>query len=378
MGKAIMSVIEKLDICSNHDVAYTMPAAWYTDPKIFELETERLFLRSWTALCGVSDVRDKQAYITATVAGQELLVVRGSDGVLRGFYNVCPHRGHELLKGCGHTRSSIVCPYHAWSFGLDGMLMRARNSENVEAFDLARSQLSPVRIEEFCGMVYANLDPSAPSMRALAPGLEETVLARRPTANDLIRAKDHRITHVTKANWKAIVDNYLECYHCQPAHQGFVESVDLGAYHHDLHGSWTIQVGKTRPSPSCYGIEPGAGNPEYAGFYLWPTTMLNVTPGEVGMMTINMMFPIDADTTLQLYDFYLPTEQPTAKQMAIIDYYRDVFRAEDISLVESVQRGLKSRGYRGRGRVMVDRQRSGISEHGIAHFHQRVAALIQS
>lgn len=373
-----MTVPASLDVCSNPDVAYTMPAAWYTDPAIFALETERIFLRSWTAVCGASDVRAPQSYITARVAGQEVIVVRGTDGVLRGFYNVCPHRGHELLQGCGSTRSAIVCPYHAWTFGLDGKLLRARNSENVECFDPERSNLSPVQVEEFCGLVYVNLDTQARSMRAELPDLEAAILARRPTAPGLHRAAAHRITHTTRANWKVIVDNYLECYHCQPAHRGFVESVDLDSYTHDLHGIWTVQVGRARPSESCYSVEADCADPEYAGFYLWPLVMINITPGNVGMMTINTMFPIDAETTLQLYDFYLPTETPDAKQLEIIAYYRDVFRDEDLRLVESVQRGLKSRGYAGRGRVMVDRQRSGISEHGIAHFHHRVAQVLQA
>jgi len=371
-------LLEKIDICSNPDVAYTMPAAWYTDPQIFRMETERIFARSWIAVFASSDVREPNAYATAMVAGDEIFVVRGKDGVLRAFYNVCPHRGHELLKGCGTARSIIVCPYHAWTFSLDGKLWRARNSENVECFDTARANLSPVRVEELCGLVYVNLDPDAAPLREQAPGLEEAILSRLPGASGLVRARAHRIPHTTKSNWKAIVDNYLECYHCAPAHPGFVSSVNMDSYHHDLHGAWTVQVGEAKPSATGYAVAANSANPTYAGFYLWPTVMINITPGDVGMMTVNTMIPVDADTTVQYYDFYLPQEEPTAKQMEVIAYYRDVFRAEDIALVESVQRGLKSRGYRGRGRVMVDRRRSGISEHGIAHFHQHVAQVLQA
>jgi len=371
-------MLEKLDICSNPDVAYTMPAAWYTDAQIFRMETERIFARSWIAVLASSDVREPSTYATAMVAGNEIFVARDKDGTLRAFYNVCPHRGHELLKGCGKARSIIVCPYHAWTFSLDGKLWRARNSENVECFDAGRADLSPVRVEEFCGLVYVNLDLAAPSLREQAPGLHESITARLPNVDRLVRAKAHRIPHTTRSNWKAIVDNYLECYHCAPAHPGFVSSVNMDSYHHDLHGTWTVQLGEAKPSTTGYAVGANSANPTYAGYYLWPTVMVNITPGDVGMMTVNTMVPVDADTTVQYYDFYLPQEEPTAKQMEIIAYYRDVFRAEDISLVESVQRGLKSRGYRGRGRVMVDRQRSGISEHGIAHFHQRVAQVLQA
>ena len=372
-----MTAFEKIDICSNPDVAYTMPASYYTDPQVFRIETERIFARSWIAVLGSSDVREPNAYATVTVAGDEILVVRGQDSVLRAFYNVCPHRAHQLLKGCGTARNIIVCPYHAWTFNLDGRLWRARNSENVEAFDPSQANLTPVRVEELCGLVYVNLDPEAPSLRESAPGLEEAITERLPNASRLVRAKAYRLPHTTRCNWKAIVDNYLECYHCAPAHPAFVSSMKMETYHHDLHGSWTVQIGEAKPSSTGYAVDPNCASPTYAGFYLWPTVMINITPGNVGMMTVNTMVPIDAETTLQYYDFYLPEEEPTPKQMDVIAYYRDVFRAEDLSLVESVQKGLKSRGYRGRGRVMVDRQRSAISEHGIAHFHHRVAQVLQ-
>ncbi|HEX4585342.1 MAG TPA: ring-hydroxylating oxygenase subunit alpha [Burkholderiaceae bacterium] len=373
-----MTTLQRIDICSNPDVAYTMPASYYTDAGVFRIETERIFARSWIAVLGSSDVREPNAYATALVAGDEIFVVRGQDGVLRAFYNVCPHRAHQLVRGCGKARNVIVCPYHAWTFGLDGKLARARNCENVEAFDASQANLSPVRVEELCGLVYVNLDPDARPLREEAPGLEEAIVSRLPGVNRLIRAKAHQIPHTTRSNWKAIVDNYLECYHCAPAHPGFVRSVDMDTYHHDLHGAWTVQIGQARPSSAGYAVESNPANPTYAGFYLWPTAMINITPGNVGMMTVNTMVPVDADTTVQYYDFYLPAEEPTVRQMEIIAYYRDVFRAEDLSLVESVQRGLKSRGYRGRGRVMVDRQRSAISEHGVAHFHHRVAQVLQA
>ena len=373
-----MTALEKIDICSNPDVAYTMPASCYTDAQVFRMETERIFARCWIAVLASSDVCEAHAYATASVGGDEILVVRGHDGVLRAFYNVCPHRAHQLLTGCGKARNAIACPYHAWTFGLDGQLVRARNCDNVEAFDASQANLSPVRVEELCGLVYVNLNPNARPLRDEAPGLEEAISARLPAVNRLIRARAHRIPHTTKSNWKAIVDNYLECYHCAPVHPGFVSSVNMDTYRHHLHGSWTVQVGEAKASSTGYAVEANAANPAYAGFYLWPTVMINITPGNVGMMTVNTMVPIDADTTLQYYDFYLPEEEPTARQMEIIAYYRDVFRVEDLSLVESVQRGLKSRGYRGRGRLMVDRQRSGISEHGVAHFHQRWAQVLQA
>ncbi|ONG21142.1 hypothetical protein BXT95_14485, partial [Escherichia coli] len=147
-----------------------------------------------------------------------------------------------------------------------------------------------------------------------------------------------RFTTRTPANWKNIVDNYLECYHCGPAHPGFSDSVQVDRYWHTMHGNWTLQYGFAKPSEE---------------------------------------FPVDSETTLQNYDIYFTNEELTDEQKSLIEWYRDVFRPEDLRLVESVQKGLKSRGYRGQGRIMADSSGSGISEHGIAHFHNLLAQVFK-
>lgn len=362
--------IAKDDLCIDGAEAFTMPVKFYIDPDFFSKEREQIFTRSWIAVMGCSDLTQPNDFATVTVSGENILLVRGRDDVLRGFYNVCPHRAHELLQGSGKARNVITCPYHAWTFGLDGELVHARNCDNVASFNKDNASLVPVQVEEFCGLVFVNLDMDAPPLKVLASGMHDEMHQRLPNVDRLIRCGAHRLTHTTKSNWKAIVDNYLECYHCHPTHPGFVASVDMNTYRHDLHGIWTQQVGTAKASAGGYAVEAGTRNMEYAGFYLWPSVMFNVTPGDAGMMTVNTMVPIDADTTLQHYDFYLPDVEPTAKQLDVIAYYRDVFRAEDISLCESVQRGMHSRGFRGQGRVMADASRSGISEHGIVHFHK--------
>ena len=184
-----------------------------------------------------------------------------------------------------------------------------------------------------------------------------------------------RFTTRTPANWKNIVDNYLECYHCGPAHPGFSDSVQVDRYWHTMHGNWTLQYGFAKPSEQSFKFEEGT-DAAFHGFWLWPCTMLNVTPLK-GMMTVIYEFPVDSETTLQNYDIYFTNEELTDEQKSLIEWYRDVFRPEDLRLVESVQKGLKSRGYRGQGRIMADSSGSGISEHGIAHFHNLLAQVFK-
>lgn len=267
----------------------------------------------------------------------------------------------------------ITCPYHAWAFKLDGNLAHARNCENVANFDSDKAQLVPVRLEEYAGFVFINMDPNATSVEDQLPGLGAKVLEACPEVHDLKLAA--RFTALTPANWKNIVDNYLECYHCGPAHPGFSDSVQVDRYWHTMHGNWTLQYGFAKPSEQSFKFEEGT-DAAFHGFWLWPCTMLNVTPIK-GMMTVIYEFPVDSETTLQNYDIYFTNEELTDEQKSLIEWYRDVFRPEDLRLVESVQKGLKSRGYRGQGRIMADSSGSGISEHGIAHFHNLLAQVFK-
>lgn len=371
-----MEHIAKLpkDFCVNHDVAYTLPKEYYTADSVFEHEKEAIFAKSWLCMAHISELANPNDYVTRKVIGENILIVRGKDNVLRAFYNVCPHRGHELLEGSGKAKNVITCPYHAWTFKLDGNLALARNCDHVEAFDKENSNLVPLKVEEYAGFVFINMDPNATCVEDQLPGLAAKLTETCPVVKDLKLGA--RFVTETPANWKVIVDNYMECYHCGPAHPGFADSVQVDKYWHTLHGNWTLQFGYARSSEKSFKIDSSVVDPSFSGFWTWPSTMFNVPP--LGnFMTVIYEFPVDANTTLQHYDLYFLNEELTEEQKALVEWYRTVFRPEDLRLVESVQRGLKSRGYRGQGRIMTDKERSGISEHGIAHFHNLVAQYHQ-
>jgi carnitine monooxygenase subunit len=362
------------DFCSNPNLAWTIPASYYTDQSVYKVEEKKIFEDAWICVAHRSELAEANAYITREIIGESILVVRGKDKVLRAFYNVCPHRGHQLLEGNGKAKNVITCPYHAWAFKLDGALAHANNCDHVEAFDKENSSLVPVRVEEYAGFVFVNLNPEAGNVESQLPGLEASMREACPVIDDLKLAA--RFVTETPANWKSIVDNYLECYHCGPAHPGFSDSVRVDKYSHTLHGNWTVQFGHAQSSERSFKLDPSITDPSFHGYWAWPCTMFNVPPGS-NFMTVIYEFPVNAEVTLQHYDIYFLNEEPTEEQQKLIEWYRTVFRPEDLRLVESVQKGLKSRGYRGQGRIMVDPQRSGISEHGIAHFHNLIAQYHQ-
>jgi len=181
-----------------------MPARFYTDAEIYELEKEGIFYNSWCYVGHISQLKETGRYITIKIHDQNIFVIKTKSGELKAFYNVCLHRGHELLAGEGKT-NIIVCPYHAWAYDFDGNLKAARNSENVEGFNKCDFTLKSVQLEVFCGMVFVNLDEQAPSLKTLTGNLEKEIRTYCPTVDDLVFAqRDH---YEVESNWKVMVDN---------------------------------------------------------------------------------------------------------------------------------------------------------------------------
>ena len=151
-------------VCANPAESFTLPARFYTDPTIYEAEKATIFYRSWWCAGHKSQLTKPGSYLTTQIHEQGVVVTRGQDGVLRAFYNVCQHRGHELVQGCGETRM-FTCPYHAWTYNLDGTLRTARLTKSLPDFKSCDFALKPVQVEDFCGFIFVNLDPAARPLR---------------------------------------------------------------------------------------------------------------------------------------------------------------------------------------------------------------------
>ena len=227
--------------------SYTLPSRLYLDESIYEQEKQKIFYCNWHYAGHLSQLNKPGDYLTATVADESIFIVRGQDDTLRGFYNVCRHRAHQLLEGSGNTRN-IVCPYHAWSYALDGELRHARNSEKVPGFDKSEFCLQPVRVDTLCDFVFFNLDPDAESLDSHAPGLAQDIQERVPELGNLHVVDSMSLGSAIAANWKVVVDNFVECYHCAPGHPDFVSLFDMSSYQLDTYSNWSRQLGpKTQP-----------------------------------------------------------------------------------------------------------------------------------
>ncbi len=334
----------------------------YRDEAIWRAEQEAVMATTWQYACHRSQVAEPGAYVTHRVGGEELFTVHGADGVVRTFYNVCMHRGHELLQGSGSKRA-ITCPYHAWSYRLDGSLRHAPHSDGRPGFDASEICLTEVRTDDFLGFLFVNLDEAAPPMDEMYPGVRSALHEFLPSI-ERMRPLERR-DFVAEANWKLAVENYNECYHCRTAHPSF----SAGVVKPD---TYSIEpVGHAlRHRAECaehqyYDIDLDASPhaAEYSSFYLWPLFSFQIYPGPI--LNTFCWRPAAVDQTPFFREWFSldGEESETVRVVAKEDAETTV--AEDLDLMASVQRGLASRGYRP-GPLVLDPEMGLNSEHTVA------------
>lgn len=337
----------------------------YTDPKWHAADLQGIFARTWQWVCHVEQLNRPGSYVATTVAEMPVAVVRDRSGGLRAFYNVCKHRAHELLSGSGTTRT-IVCPYHAWTYDLSGALLGARQTDRMETFERRDVCLDQVQVEEFCGFVYVNLDPAAAPLAEQAPDLAAEIAPRAPDVSRLTHAK--RLHYDIRTNWKNVVDNFLECYHCHVAHKEFVSLVDMDTYDVKTHGIWSSHFADAGTSENAAYDVSDATVTTHAVWWLWPNTCLMRYPGRGNFMVLQIL-PAGPERTVETWDFFLESTELTEAEEQSVQYIDEVLQVQDIDLVESVQRGMSTPAFE-QGRIIYDPERApGLSEHGVHHFH---------
>ena len=234
-------------------LSLSLNADTYTDPQWIDIEREAVFVRTWQWVCHREKLSTPSSYVAVEVAGRPVSVICDGDGELRAFYNVCKHRGHELLAGEGQIKG-ITCPYHAWTYDLTGQLKAAPKTNNLPEFSVDDICLDQVLVETFCGFVYVNLDPTAAPMTQQTGALEAEIRKFAPDVEDLTFSL--RLTYDIKSNWKVVVDNFLECYHCPTAHKEFCELVDMDTYEITTHGIYSSHMAEARKNAnSPYPLE---------------------------------------------------------------------------------------------------------------------------
>jgi choline monooxygenase len=342
--------------------ASTIPAPWYVDPRIADVERLAVFSKTWQLVARTDQVQRPGEFVSTAIAGEPIVVVRGGDGLLRAFYNVCRHHAAAVVtQPCGQA-SMLQCPYHGWKYGLDGSLKGMPEFDGVRNFERGQNGLVPIRVETWECFIFVNLDSEAAPLAEFLGGLVPRVA---PLGVSQLHFFDRR-SYDIHCNWKVFVDNYLDGgYHVPHLHKGLSSVLDYKQYTIENEDRYCLQS-----SPMVASDEDAATRATRKGdraWYFWqyPNLMINCYEG---YMDTNYVIPVDVDHCRVIFDFYFSdvSEARRAYNTESVNVGNRV-QEEDLGICEDVQRGLKSRAY-GAGRLSVRRE---AGEH---LFHRLLAA----
>jgi choline monooxygenase len=337
----------------------TLPWAWYADPAVLRREGRRIFGRAWQYAGHTGQVAEP-GFFTGSAGQIPVVVTRAGDGALRAFLNVCRHRGHVVAIGAGR-RETLQCPYHAWTYGLDGNLRAAPRSDREPGFETDELGLVQIQVDTWGPFVFVNPDPDA---APLADALGD-MPARLAEILDVDALEFRfRAEFELEANWKIACENFLECYHCAVAHPGFTAAVDVSpeAYRLEASGLVSSQFGPLRRNGDSFLT--GGEVPRSQFHFLWPNFGINVFPGQPNL-SCGSMLPLGPERTARFLDYFFAPDVDQAWVDELIAFDDQIGR-EDTALVEGVQRGVRS-GVLAEGRLLSE------SEQLVAHF-QRLCA----
>jgi len=349
-------------------VVRSLEGKYYTSPEIFAAEQAGVLMRTWQFAGHASQLENPGDYFAFEMSGERLFCLRDKDGEVRTFYNVCQHRAHELVSGSGHA-SVVVCPYHSWTYALNGQLLAGPNIRAVPDFPKSEICLTGVATEVFHGFIFVNLDPNAAPMDEWFPGVREELGAFVPHIDALKPVEWVEIPE--KCNWKVSIENYSECYHCSLNHKTFAtgvvkpETYDIQPQGYCLRHTTECQNLDSMTYPIDLDSNEHAG--AYSSWFLWPTFSFQVYPGNV--LNTYHWRPHGPEDCTVWRGWYTQGGAPSdiIHKLAVQD--RETTVEEDIHLVESVQRGLKSRGYVP-GPLVLDPACGVNSEHSIRALQQ--------
>ena len=363
MESTVKEILASYNAAAALPDAYTIPAPWYTDARVARLELQNVFSRTWQAVGRTAQVEQPGQYVTASVAAEPIVAVRGSDGKLRAFYNVCRHHAMTVMnEPCGHAQH-MRCPYHGWTYNLEGELRGMTEFEGVCNFDRAQNGLVPVRVETWENFIFVNLDPQATPLRDFLGAL----VGRVTPLNFRDLKFVERRSYIQQCNWKVYVDNFLDGgYHVPHMHKGLNSVLDYTNYTIENVDRCCVQSSPVAVDKSSEASAAATRKGDRA-YYFWqyPNFMLNWYEG---YLDTNLVIPLGVDRCEVIFDFYFG--DTSEAQMPYIRESMGVserVQQEDIAICDGVQRGLSSRAYQA-GRLSVRRE---AGEH---LFHRLLAA----
>jgi len=364
MTHSLIAVIDSYDPNAPIEQARTIPASWYTEPRLYDLELQSVFSRSWQMIGQGDRVSDPGQYLTCEIYGEPIVAVRGNDNVLRGFYNVCRHHAAAVMTEPNGKVTQLRCPYHGWTYSLAGELKGTPDFSGVGDFDRSTNGLVPVAIDQWENWVFVRLEASGP-MTTLQGFLGADLMNQiRPLKLQNLQWLERR--HYTfDCNWKVFVDNYLDGgYHVPHLHKGLDSVLDYSNYMIENGERFCLQWSPIVSEGA--EAQTGAVRKGDRALYYWlyPNFMINYYDG---VMDTNLVIPRGIDKTEVIFDFYFPDVSANARERNLVSIeVGQRIQDEDVAICRSVQRGLNSRAYN-TGRLSVRREAGEHLFHRLLH-----------
>ncbi|HEV3145771.1 MAG TPA: aromatic ring-hydroxylating dioxygenase subunit alpha [Gemmataceae bacterium] len=361
MSERLRTLLSAFDSNLPLERARTIPAAWYTDTEIAAAERRGVFGRSWIFVGRLEQVTEPGSYFACDVAGEPIVAVRGRDGVLRAFFNVCRHKAAVLLsEPCGQV-SRLRCRYHGWTYDLAGQLRGTPEFDGVADFRREDNGLMEVAVATYGPLVAVCLEKEAASLAEHLNPVPERVPEAELSSLRFAARKEYEVN----CNWKIFVDNYLDGgYHVNTVHPALAGMLDYSKYRTETFNFSSVQTSPLDAAGNS--LRPGQ-MAQY--WYVFPNFMMNLYGG---LMDTNVVFPLGPDRCRVIFDFYFAREGLAAEerfQRESMDLAHEI-QLEDMEICEEVQRGLGSRSYNS-GRFSVQREKAAY------HFHQLLARKLQ-
>ena len=370
METPLESLLGAYDPAAPLSEASTIPSSWYTDARILLLEQQSVFSHSWHLAARLDQFNRPGDYVTTEIGGEPVVIVRGSDDRLRGFFNVCSHHAAAVMTEAAGNAHQLRCPYHGWTYSLAGELKGTPDFNDVCDFDRTENGLRPIEMGIWEKWVFAKIDGAQrPPLNDGDATLFEARLHDEIAALNLSRLQwFERRRYVLNCNWKVFVDNYLDGgYHVPHLHKGLDSVLEYRKYTIENGERYCLQSSPMVARDDEVGAVRAGDRALY--YWLYPNFMLNYYQG---IMDTNLVVPITVDRTEVIFDFYFADISESARERNLQSInVGERIQDEDVSICESVQRGLNSRAYNA-GRL------SAVREAGEHLFHRLLYADLKA
>jgi phenylpropionate dioxygenase-like ring-hydroxylating dioxygenase large terminal subunit len=346
----------------------TLPSSAYSDPERYRMEFAKIFRREWIYILHETQLPDIGSFETFEIGDVPLLIVRGTDDTIRAFYNVCQHRGHILAEGSGRA-THFTCRYHAWTYQTDGNV-RGAPGLRIQELPQCRKALRSIETKVRDGFVFVRLESGEDDFETKFADFFDELHAKLPVLNTLRFAR--RFTAEVDGNWKIMVENYLECYHCSPTHPALSELMCVPEFRIDQK-EWFVSTSAPagKPKNSAFNYTPHDGmQTEFTGWGLFPNLTFNIFPGQQNLLVFQML-PISAERSIGICDYFFVEGNVDDEAQALMDWEGSVLEKEDNELIVSAHRGMRS-GALDCGVFVIDDANHAATEAPLAHFNRLI------